>query len=180
LRIRDLDFETEQIIIRGGKGDKDRSTLFPRDLHESVKRQMDETRILYDEDRRLKRPGVPLPGALQRKYPRASFEWNWYWLFPSPRVSIDPRSNAAYRFHLYPTSLQKHVHMAAKKAGIVKNATVHSLRHSFATHLIEAGYDIRTVQELLGHSNLTTTMIYTHVAVRNKRGVISPFSRLGL
>jgi len=180
LRVRDLDFENEQIHIRGGKGDKDRVTLLPGDIHGHVRRQLEEVRIMYDEDRRLKQPGVPLPKALERKYPSASYDWTWFWLFPSPRLSLDPRGNKPYRFHLYPTSLQKQVQQAVRKMGIVKNATVHSLRHSFATHLIEAGYDVRTVQELLGHSNLNTTMIYTHVAVKNKRGVISPFSRLGL
>jgi integron integrase len=178
LRVRDMDFENDQMIIRGGKGDKDRATLFPRELHEHVRRHLDDVKVLYNEDRSLNRPGVPLPKALERKYPSACRDWSWFWVFPSPRLSIDPRNNKPYRFHLYPTSLQKQVHEAVCKMDTMKSATVHSLRHSFATHLIEAGYDIRTVQELLGHSNLNTTMIYTHVAVKNKRGVISPFSRL--
>lgn len=178
LRVRDLDFENEQIIIRGGKGDKDRSTLFPGSLHGEVRHHMDQVLRLYNEDRRLERPGVPLPKALERKYPAAGKEWGWYWLFPSPRLSIDPRSGNTYRYHLYPSTLQKQMKTAVKSLGLVKNATVHSLRHSFATHLIEAGYDVRTVQELLGHSKLNTTMMYTHVAVKNKRGIISPVSRL--
>ncbi len=179
LRIRDLDFQEESITIRGGKGDKDRKTLFPQQIHERTRTWMEETRRLFDEDRREGRPGVPLPHALARKYPAAAKEWSWSWLFPSPRLGIDPRGGGIYRFHLYPSTLQKKIARAVREGGIVKHATVHSLRHSFATHLIEEGYDVRTVQELLGHSNLNTTMIYTHVAVRNRRGVISPLSRLG-
>ena len=128
----------------------------------------------------MKQPGVPLPQALQRKYSSASLDWGWFWVFPSPRLSIDPRSGNTYRMHLYPSTLQKHFKQGVRKLELTRNATVHSLRHSFATHLIEAGYDIRTVQELLGHSNINTTMIYTHVAVKNKLGVISPLSNLEL
>ncbi len=178
VRVRDLDFENERIMVRGGKGDKDRITLLPAAIHQDIKTQLKSVRRLYEEDRRLKRPGVPLPQALERKYTGASFQWSWYWFFPSPRLSIDPRSAKTYRMHLYPSTLQKHMKTAVRQLGLTKNATVHSLRHSFATHLIEAGYDIRTVQELLGHSNVNTTMIYTHVAVKNKLGVISPLSKL--
>src|SRR6056297_1215439 len=178
VRIRDLDFENERIMVRGGKGDKDRITLLPAAIHEEINAQLKSVRRLYEEDRRLKRPGVPLPQALERKYTGASFQWSWYWMFPSPRLSIDPRSGKTYRMHLYPSTLQKHMKKAVQQVGPTKKATVHSLRHSFATHLIEAGYDIRTVQELLGHSNVNTTMIYTHVAVKNKLGVISPLSKL--
>ena len=180
VRVHDLDYENERLTVHGGKGDKDRITLFPNAVHAALQSHLKEVRKLYEEDRRLKQPGVPLPQALQRKYSSASLDWGWFWVFPSPRLSIDPRSGDTYRMHLYPSTLQKHFKQGVRKLKLTKNATVHSLRHSFATHLIEAGYDIRTVQELLGHSNINTTMIYTHVAVKNKLGVISPLSKLEL
>jgi integrase len=132
----------------------------------------------YALDRREKRPGVPPPFALERKYPNAVFQWAWHWILPSSRLCVDPLSNKIYRYHMYPTTLQKHLHEAVSDLGLVKRTTVHSLRHSFAAHLIEAGYDIRTVQELLGHANVQTTMIYTHIAKKNKTGVISPLEKL--
>ena len=180
LRIRDLDFDNESITIRGGKGDKDRSTLFPKSLHLYMREHLKETERLFHEDRRRGKPGVPLPHALERKFPNAWKEWGWYWVFPSPRLSIHPRNGRTYRNHLYPSTLQKQVSRAVHILGFVKRVTVHSLRHSFATQLIESGYDIRTVQELLGHSNLSTTMVYTHVASKNKRGVISPINGIDL
>ncbi|MFO7730585.1 MAG: integron integrase [Spirochaetia bacterium] len=180
IRVHDLDFDNERITVHGGKGDKDRITLFPKALHSALQNHLKEVRKLYEEDRRLNQPGVPLPQALQRKYRSASLDWGWFWVFPSPRLSIDPRSGDTYRMHLYPSTLQKHFKQGVRKLKLTRNATVHSLRHSFATHLIEAGYDMRTVQELLGHSNVNTTMIYTHVAVKNKLGVISPLSKLEL
>lgn len=178
LRVRDLDFENEKITIHQGKGRKDRQTLFPPELHEKMESHLIQVKKIYAEDQRVGRPGVSLPDALGKKYKYAGKEWGWFWVFPSPRLSIDPVGGIVRRFHLYPSTLQKQVHRAIKSMGLTKPATVHSLRHSFATHLIEAGYDIRTVQELLGHSNLNTTMIYTHVAVKNKLGVISPLSRM--
>jgi len=178
LRVQDLDFDEEIIVVRAGKGDKDRTTLFPRSLHAEVRSHLRNVRVMFEGDRRTNAPGVPLPDALARKIPRATTEWAWYWVFPSRRLSVDPRSGEPFRYHVYPSSLERQVTTAVRVLGIPRRATVHSFRHSFATHLIEAGYDIRTVQELLGHSHLQTTMIYTHVATKHKRGIISPIERL--
>jgi integron integrase len=178
LRVRDLEFEREALVVRSGKGDKDRTTLLPCSIHEQLKRHLLEVRRLYEEDRREHRPGVPLPQALSRKYPSAGKDWSWFWIFPSRRFSLEPRSREIFRYHVFPSSLQKKIRQAVLALGIPKNATVHSLRHSFATHLIEAGCDIRTIQDLLGHNQVQTTMIYTHVAARNKRGIASPLDRL--
>lgn len=178
LRIKDLDFDNNVITVRSGKGNKDRRTVLPQHLADSLSVHIKKIRILYEKDRREKCKGVELPFALEKKYPDAGKEWNWFWLFPSSKLSIDPRSNTIRRFHLYPSTLQKAFHSAVKKTQIHKHASIHSLRHSFATHLIEKGYDIRTIQELLGHSNISTTMIYTHVAEKNMLSVISPFDNL--
>ena len=134
-------------------------------------------RPIYEIDRTNDIPGVGLPIALERKYPNAGKEWIWQWLFPSLKLSTDPRTKIVRRYHLFPTSVQKYVKRAAISAGISKHITVHCLRHSFATHLLEEGYDIRTIQDLLGHVNLKTTMIYAHVAAKNKLGVKSPLDR---
>ena len=178
LRVQDLNFDEEIIVVRAGKGDKDRTTLFPRSLHAEVRSHLSNVRVMFEGDRRTNAPGVPLPDALARKTPRATTEWAWYWVFPSRRLSVDPRSGEPFRYHVYPSSLERQVTTAVRVLRIPRQATVHSFRHSFATHLIEAGYDIRTVQELLGHSHLQTTMIYTHVATKHKRGIISPIERL--
>jgi integron integrase len=179
LRIKDVDLQRGSITVRSGKGDKDRQTIFPEMLRSEYDRQLATAKILFEEDRRLSRPGVPLPGALKKKYSNAASEWAWFWLFPSYKLSVDPRTGFPGRYHLYPTTLQRAVRTAVQKAGLSKNASVHTFRHSFATHLIEDGYDIRTIQELLGHSNVQTTMIYAHVATKNKLGVRSPLSALG-
>ncbi len=174
LRIKDIDLEQNTVTVRGGKGDKDRITLLPESLKDELLEQFKRARVIYDEDRKKNLPGVYLPGALERKYPRASKEWGWFWLFPSRSLSVDPKTNRVRRHHVHSATLQRAVRDAVKKAEITKPATAHTLRHSFATHLIEDGYDIRTVQELLGHKSLNTTMIYTHVARRNILGVKSP------
>lgn len=178
IRVHDIDLSRGVLTIRSGKGDKDRTTLLPESLAPGIQEQVQSVRTFFDSDRRAGNPGVPLPDALARKYPDASSKWGWFWLFPSARLSVDPRSGRPCRFHAYPSSLQRAFLGAVRASGTPKPATVHTLRHSFATHLIEAGYDIRTVQELLGHSDVSTTMIYTHVAQKDKLGVISPIDRM--
>ncbi len=178
LRIKDIDLEQNLVIIRSGKGDKDRMTVLPETLKDDLIEHIANVRTLYDNDREQDLNGVFLPGALERKYPNAGKEWGWFWLFPSKSLSIDPRTHVVRRHHIHPASLQKPFKNAVGKSGITKQASVHTLRHSFATHLLENGYDIRTIQELLGHINLQTTMIYTHVATKNVLGVRSPLDRI--
>jgi integron integrase len=177
LRIKDIDLEQNIVIVRSGKGDKDRRTILPESLKDDLIAQISEVRSLYDRDREKGINGVYLPGALERKYPNAGKEWAWFWLFPSQLLSVDPRTHTVRRHHMHPASLQKAFKAAVAKSGITKQASVHTLRHSFATHLLENGYDIRTIQELLGHTNLQTTMIYTHVASKNILGVQSPLDK---
>jgi integron integrase len=178
LRIKDIDLAQSLLMVRGGKGDKDRRTMLPASLQAELTSQMDAVRSLYGLDRKNDIPGVYLPGALERKYPTAGKEWGWFWLFPGRDLSVDPHTLQVRRHHVHPSSLQKAFKSAALAAGVHRQASVHTLRHSFATHLLEKGYDIRTIQELLGHTNLQTTMIYTHVAKRNILGVISPLDSL--
>jgi len=178
LRVKDVDFARNCLVIRAGKGDKDRETVLPERVAGELQRHLLRVRALYDRDRRRALAGVWLPDALDRKYTGAGKEWAWFWLFPSSKLSIDPVSGFVRRYHLYPTTLQKAFQRAVAKAGLAKRATVHTLRHSFATHLVEKGYDIRTIQELLGHADVSTTMIYTHVATKNKLGVASPLDSL--
>ncbi|MFC1498455.1 integron integrase [Verrucomicrobiota bacterium] len=174
LRVKDIDMERGTIAVCSGKGDKDRLTIFPEPLKTDMLDHLDGIKKFFDEDRENNIEGVYLPNALKNKYPKASKEWIWFWLFPSKKHSLDPREHEIRRHHVQPNPLQRAVKDAASKAGINKKVSVHCLRHSFATHLLEKGYDIRTVQELLGHSNVQTTMIYTHVATKNKLGVRSP------
>ncbi len=174
LRVKDIDFDNGFIWIHAGKGDKDRKTILAQSVKEELKTHLQKIRSIYEHDRKKNLPGVELPHALEKKYPGAGKEWKWFWIFPSRSLSVDPRSNQVRRHHVHPGTLQKAFKNALKKCNIHKQASIHSLRHSFATHLLENGHDIRTVQELLGHKNLQTTMIYTHIANINFLNVRSP------
>ncbi|SDN90091.1 integron integrase [Desulfonauticus submarinus] len=178
LRVKDLDLEKEIIVVRSGKGDKDRVTLLSSSIVPLIIKHLETVKKIFLEDRKNNIDGVMLPHALEKKYPNAGKEWGWFWVFPSPRLSVDPRTKIIRRHHLHVVNLQKVFKTALKQAGISKPASVHSLRHSFATHLLEDGYDIRTVQELLGHKHVQTTMIYTHIAKRNILGVKSPLDNI--
>lgn len=174
LRVKDIAFEQRQLTIRDGKGARDRVTMLPDRLAAPLAEHLQIVKRLHQEDLERGAGSVYLPYALERKYPNASKEWGWQYVFPADRLSIDPRSGTQRRHHSSESGLQKAVRRAVKAAGVDKPASCHTFRHSFATHLLEAGYDIRTVQELLGHSDVRTTMIYTHVLNRGGRGVRSP------
>ncbi|MCC6208762.1 MAG: integron integrase [Gammaproteobacteria bacterium] len=177
LRVKDVDFARASITVRGGKGAKDRLTMLPQSLRSELGAHLARARNLWERDRVAGSTGVELPLALARKYPKAPFEWGWFWVFPSTGLSRDPRSGVVRRHHAHEQALQRAIKQAVAAAGIYKPATTHTLRHSFATHLLEGGYDIRTVQELLGHRDVSTTMVYVHVLNRGGRGVISPVDR---
>ena len=174
LRVQDLDFGQRQIIVREGKGGKDRATVLPDSLIDLLKRHLRHVKLVHEDDIADGHGGVYLPNALETKYPNAHREWIWQYVFPAAKLSMDPRGGILRRHHADPSGLQRAVKKAARSTGIEKRVSCHTFRHSFATHLLENGYDIRTVQELLGHKHVSTTMIYTHVLRRGGRGVRSP------
>jgi integron integrase len=174
LRVKDVDFEKREIVVREGKGEKDRVTMLSEAAVEPLRSHLERVRRLHADDLASGAGRVYLPYALERKYCNAAAEWGWQWVFPAARLSADPRSGAVHRHHADPSVLQKAIREAGKRVGLTKPIGPHTMRHSFATRLIENGYDIRTVQELLGHEDVRTTMIYTHVLNRGGRGVRSP------
>ena len=177
LRVKDVDFEMNQIVVRDGKGKVDRVTVLPEKVRPALKEHLEHVKRLHECDLSKGFGRVYLPYALARKYKNANREWGWQYIFPAKSLSIDPRSAEKRRHHIHVSSIQKAVKYAVRIAGINKPVTCHTLRHSFATHLLEDGYDIRTIQELLGHKDVSTTMIYTHVLNKGGQAVRSPLDR---
>lgn len=178
LRVQDLDFEKKIIYVRAGKGDKDRTTLFPKSIQSELKNQLDLVKRIHDQDLDIGYGAVYLPNALARKYKNAEKEFRWQYVFPSKKLSTDPRSGAVRRHHVLESGLQKAVKLAVNRAQITKRVSSHTFRHSFATHLLEDGVNIRVVQELMGHADVKTTEIYTHVMEKNISATVSPLDGL--
>lgn len=177
LRVKDLALDRGELVVREAKGGRDRVTVLPAALGAPIRGHLFKLRAWYEEQRKRGMPGVSLPEALDRKYPNASTQWGWQYVFPSSSMTRDPKTGRPTRHHLHEKTVQRAVQFAVRKAGLSQPASCHTLRHCFATHLLEGGYDIRTIQELLGHADVKTTMIYTHVMRKGAKGVRSPLDR---
>lgn len=178
LRIKDIDFENNLLMVRSGKGEKDRALMIPDKIREGLLKHIALVKEIHDQDLKMGYGEVSLPDALDKKYPNAPKEWGWQWVFPAERLSVDPRTGKVMRWHVHPSAIQRAVKEAVLKANLPKRASCHTLRHSFATHLLEAGHNIRTIQELLGHKHVNTTMIYTHVIRKKPSEIRSPLDGL--
>src|SRR4030042_2269841 len=178
LRIKDIDFENNLLMVRSGKGEKDRAVMIPEKIKEELSKHVASVKEVHDQDVKMGYGEVSLPDALEKKYPGAPKEWGWQWMFPAEKLSVDPRTGKVRRWHIHPSAIQRAVKDAVMKANLPKMASCHTLRHSFATHLLEAGHNIRTIQELLRHKHVITTMIYTHVIRRKPSEIRSPLDGL--